>query len=164
MKFHYGSDRLIKSNPERTEFKPTRIKDAGTVVGWGSKYQETHQISDLTIEDEAGLRPATLEDIIEAHPEFVAEYEDRTGMPLTPLTDEEKVLAPYKYEIEETYKEQGEKAGKALVASILRQEGFEPTTPNEQEATRQSVQNERVGGTSSKAEYEEMAAAMDEDK
>ena len=164
MKFHFGSDHLIKSKPERTHFKPTCIKDADTVIGWGSKYQETYPIASLTVEGETGLRPATLEDIIKAHPNFVDEYEERTGMPLTPLTDEEKILAPYKYEIEETYREQGEKAGKALVASILRQEGFEPTSIEEQEAVRQSVQNEMTGGTSSNAEYEEMAAAMEADK
>ena len=81
-----------------------------------------------------------------------------------PQTEEEKILAPYRFEIEETYREEGQRAGDRLVASILRQEGFEPTSPKEQESTRQAVQNEMTGGTSSKAEYEEMAEAMEADK
>ena len=59
-------------------------------------------------------------------------------------TEEERILAPHRFEIEETYREEGQRAGDRLVASILRQEGFETTSPDEQESARQAIENERA--------------------
>ena len=67
---------------------------------------------------------------------------------------EAEILAPYAFEIEETYREEGKRAGDRLVSSILRQEGFEPTSPEEQESTRQAIENERTGGTTAESEME----------
>ena len=61
-----------------------------------------------------------------------------------PETEEDKILKPYRFEIEETYREEGQRAGDRLVASLLRQEGFEPTSPSEQESARQAIENERA--------------------
>ena len=44
------------------------------------------------------------------------------------------------------------------MASILRQAGFNPTSPREDEATRQAIQNEIAGGTTTEAEKNEVAA------
>lgn len=48
----------------------------------------------------------------------------KTEIPETELSDRDKVLAPYRFEIDETYREEGARAGDRLVASILRQHDF----------------------------------------
>lgn len=77
---------------------------------------------------------------------------------------ESEILAPHEFEIEETYREQGQRAGDRLVASILRQEGFQPTSPKEQESTRQAIENERAGGNTAESEMNERAAIESQDK
>ena len=78
----------------------------------------------------------------------------KTPVQLTP--EEQKrhdaILKPYKFEIEETYREEGQRAGDRLVASILRQEGFEPTSMDESVNARQSVQNEMAEASDTEKE------------
>ena len=80
------------------------------------------------------------------------------------MNEQDKILALHKFEIEETYREEGQRAGDSLVKSILRQHNFEPTSPKADEASRQSVQNEIVGGTTTEAEMNELAANEADDK
>ena len=91
-------------------------------------------------------------DVLEANP-----HPQKRGKPITPEKQDE-ILSPYEFEIEETYREEGQRAGDRLVASILRQAGFEPTSAKEQESTRQAIENERAGGTTAEAEMNELAA------
>ena len=134
------------------EYGPANFVERTGEFSLKTKVVDSH-ISRFTFEDGTPVEVADLPPL----------SEPMTSEP-EPMTEEEKALAPYRFEIEETYREEGQRAGDRLVASILRQEGFEPTSPKEQESTRQAVQNEMVGGTSSRAEYEEMARAMEADK